>query len=204
DNLGGDRHSVDPEESFRGHIQWEHQQFFPDDWQAQIRAGYVTDPTYLPRWERGTFNNDLPHDVSAYIKHQHDTEAYSLLVQFQPNHIVTTADQLNNSFPDPRIVGVENSDPFSVQRFPELTYHRIGDSFADDQLTFFSDNSASSLKFERSHASLSDYGFLNARLHPPRKAVLPGLPAIGTTGITDDRVYRADLRQEVDWPISLG
>jgi hypothetical protein len=204
DNLGGDRRTVDPSESLRGHVLWEHQQFFSQDWQAQLRAGYVTDATYLPRWERGTFNNGLAHDVSIYLKHQHETEAYSVLAEFQPNNIVTTANQLNNSFPDPATSGVQNSDPYSVERLPELSYHRIGDDLLDDRVTFFSDNLLSSLQFQRSHASLFDFGFQNARGNPHRDAVLPGLPAIGTTGITNDRIFRADLRQEVDWPITAG
>src|SRR5439155_66005 len=41
DNLGGDRRTITPPQTFRGHIQWQHQHFFPNDWQAPIRAAYM-------------------------------------------------------------------------------------------------------------------------------------------------------------------
>ena len=32
----------------------------------------------------------------------------------------------------------------------------------------------------------------------------PGIPSIGQTGVEEDWNYRMDLRQEVDWPFSMG
>jgi hypothetical protein len=34
--------------------------------------------------------------------------------------------------------------------------------------------------------------------------VSPGLPSLGTTGTTDGAVYRGNLRQQIDYPLSLG
>jgi hypothetical protein len=79
---------------------------------------------------------------------------------------------------------------------PQITYQRIGDSFADDHLTLYSNNSASALKFDQSDYSLLRQGF--------PAGLSPGLPSDGLTGLTNDFVYRGDTRQEIDWPFSLS
>ena len=120
--------------------------------------------------------------MSAYVKHQRDTEALTLLAEVQPNDFVTTADLMQ--------------ERLEVEHQPELGYHRIGDSFGDDNFTFFSDNSLSRLLFDPRNVSLSRYGFT-----PGMSA---GIPSLGTTGVTGDATERADFRQEIDYPMSFG
>jgi hypothetical protein len=172
-----------PGYDLRGRVNYEHQHFFPDDWQAQIRIGYVSDPTFLEEWFPQQFYQDLPTDASAYIKRQRDTEAFALLAEVQPNRRVTTSDRL--------------AEQFEVERTPEISYHRIGDSFAADSLTLFSDNTAGGYDFMPNHATLRQQGFL-----PP--TLTPGIPALGLTGIDTATTFRADLRQEIDWPVNAG
>jgi hypothetical protein len=198
DNLGRSRRHVDPDETLRGRVMWEHQHFFPDDWQLQLRTGWVSDPTFRESWFQGEFNEEPPLETSAYIKRQKGSEAMTLLASIQPNNLVTTANGLENVVSVPP--GGAANKPFEVERVPEIGYQRIGESLGDS-LTLFSQNTVSGLHFNESKASLAEYGFHSAS--PGRDAVLPGLPALGTTGTTDDTVYRGDFRQEVDWPFSL-
>src|SRR5690606_19121940 len=86
---------------------------------------------------------------------------------------------------------------------PELGYYRIGDSFADDQLTFFSANTLSVLHFNVSENSLADLGFRNPNARTGERGINPGLPNYGQTGFTDDHVIRGDFRQEIDYPIQI-
>jgi hypothetical protein len=166
----------------RGHAEYEHTHIFPDGWEAQIRLGYISDPTFLEQYFRDDFTEGLPHDTSAYLKHQDQTEALTLLVDAQPNHFVTTSDAQANQF--------------EVERLPEVAYHRIGDSIADNQLTVFSDNSVDGLHFQRSNATLREQGFGGP--------FEPGLPSLGQTGLTSALTFRGDFRQEVDYPITAG
>lgn len=182
DRFGSGRRLVTPEDEFRYRALWEHQHFFPEDWQLQFRAGLVSDPTFLEQWFPDEFRDGLPHDVSAYLKRQRQTEAFTLLANFQPNDFVTTADMLQ--------------EQFEIERLPEIGYHRVGDSFADDRFTLFSNNTISALHFDRSGATLADLGY---RAHRT-----PGLPSLGTTGTTGDTVYRGDWRNEIDYPFSVG
>jgi lipopolysaccharide assembly outer membrane protein LptD (OstA) len=176
------REDDDPE--LRGQALWRHQAFFPYGWQAQVRAGYVSDPTFLEEWFRRDFQQRDPHDVMFYLKHQEQTEALTFLFQFQPNNIVTTADLLQ--------------EQFEVERLPEIGYHRIGDAVMGDHATLVSDNTASVLRFNRTGASLREQGF------PESGDPGPGIPSLGFTGVDTDLTYRTDLRQELNFPFSLG
>lgn len=187
DDLGGDRNDVTPPNDLRGRIFWEHQQFLPDDWQVQIRGGWISDPTFLEEYFDKEFRGIEPMDSSIYLKHQRDSEAISLLVQAQPNDFVTTQEYAQENF--------------EIQRMPELAYQRLGESFADDTLTLYSADSLSRLQFDRSDSTFQDLGYpsFNSGSEP----FSPGLPAEGYTGITSDYVNRGDFRQEVAMPITI-
>ena len=180
DDLG--RANVDPPQDLRYQFLWEHQHFFPNDWQVQVRAGTVSDPTFLEEWFPRDYYNGQPRDLSLYVKRQRNIDAATFAIDYQPLDFVTTADSLQ--------------EQFQVDRLPEIGYHRIGDSWMDDRLTFFSDNSFSGLQFSRSKATLPDQGFVNG--------LSPGLPSVGQTGTIGDTVYRGYFRQEVDYPVSAG
>jgi hypothetical protein len=167
----------------RGWALFEHQHFFPDDWQAQVRLGYVSDPTFLEEWFPNQFYENGPVNESAYLKRQRDTEAFTLLADGQPNRLVTSSDWM--------------ADQFEVEHLPEVGYHRIGDGFAGNALTFFSDNTAGGYAFQPTRATLRQQGFA-----PP--TLTPGMPALGLTGLRENPTWRADFRQEIDWPFSTG
>jgi hypothetical protein len=183
DQLGGERLPVDPPTELRGRLLWEHEHVFPDDWQVQFRAGWASDPTFLEEYYQQEFDDDLPLDAEFYVKHQKDTAALAFVAETDTTNFVTNADR--------------QPDQFDVAHLPELQYHRIGDSIADDELTFFSANSVSRLQFDTSHYSLAQQGY-------GYDGLTPGLPSAGFTGTTNAPVYRGDTRQELDWPIQLG
>jgi hypothetical protein len=182
DSLGGARADVQPPTDTRGRILWQHEHFFPDDWQVQIRAGYVSDPTFMEEYYQSDFDDGLPYDASFYVKHQKDDEALTFLAETDTTTFITNAAAQPNQF--------------DVERMPEIGYRRLGDSIFDDQATLFSTTTADALRFEQSQASLADQGF-----YP---GLSPGLPSAGFTGTTGETVLRGDTRQEVDWPVAIG
>ncbi len=182
DQLGGDRSLVTPPTDLRGRFLWEHQHFLPDDWQIQLRAGYVSDPTFLEEYYQPEFDTTLPYNAEFYAKRQQDTEVLTFLAETDTTRFITNSDR--------------QQEQFDVARLPEITYQRIGDSFADDQLTLFSNNSASALKFDQGAYTLAQQGF--------GPGLSPGLPSDGFTGTTGNIIFRGDTRQEVDWPFSIA
>ena len=181
DDLGRSRVDVEQDE-LRGRVYWEHQHFIPEDWQIQLRGGYVSDPTFLEEWFEDHFDTGQPHDLSLYLKRQRQTEAFTLAANVQPNDFVTTAEM--------------QQEQFEIERIPEVGYHRIGDSLLGDSLTFFSNNRVGGMRFRESDATLAEQGF--------RSGQSPGLPSTGFTGIDDETTYRGDFRQEIDAPFSAG
>jgi len=182
DNLGGNRALVTPPTKLRGRFEWEHEQFLPDNWEVQVRAGYVSDPTFNEEYYQGDFDNGLPFDAEFYAKRQQDTEVLTFLAQTDTTRFITNFDR--------------QQEQFDVARLPEITYQRIGDSVGDDQLTFFGNVSGSALKVDKSAYSIEDQGF--------SPTLSPGLPSDGTTGLPGGFVYRGDSRDELDWPVALG
>jgi hypothetical protein len=182
DRLGDDRANVTPDRDLRGKLLWEHQHFFPDNWQAQVRFGYVSDPTFLEEWSQNEFDTSQPYDASVYLKHQQDTEAFTFLTEVPTRRFITNAD--------------ESQEQVQVEKYPEIGYKRIGDSIADDNLTFYSENSLAALSFKQADVPLIDLGY--------RHSETPGLPSYGETGVSEDTNIRGDTRQEVDYPVALG
>ena len=182
DVLGASRADSTPPEEFRGRLYFEHQHFFPDDFQLQVRMGYLSDSTFMPQWFNDEYQNGLPVNESFYLKHQVDGEVLSIAAEFQPNRAISTAD--------------EEQQNREVSRLPEVTYDRVGDSLLGDHLTLFSDNSAGLYKFDRNTESLAQQGFYTG--------VEPGIPSYAYTGDSGRSVARADLRQEIDFPVDLG
>lgn len=177
------------DQELRGHALYTHQHFFPGDWQAQVRLGYLSDPTFMEQWFRRDFMQGDEHDVSFYVKRQRGTEAATFLLDIQPNNLVTTADLLQ--------------EQFEVERLPEFGYHRIGDGIpfghgATSGITFASNNTLSGLRFNRTGATLREQGFLDDG------SLSPGIPSLGQTGVDGGTTYRGDFRQEVSFPFSMG
>jgi lipopolysaccharide export system protein LptA len=182
DNLGGLRTDVTPPDEFRGRAYLEHQHFFPDDWQAQLRLGWMSDANFRSQYFYDEFRNGSPINESIYLKHQKDSEVFTLLTEWQPNDLVTTSETVQ--------------EQREVEHIPEIGYHRVGDSFADDNLTFFSDNTGAGLRFSRSSATLLEQGF--------GPGLVPGEPSFAYTGDPGTTTWRGDFRQEIDWPINAG
>lgn len=186
DDLGRRRVDVEPEDDVRGRFYWRHQHFFPDNWQVQVTGGYISDPTFLEEWFNRDFRNSAPLDTSIYAKYQDEGDAFTFLTSVQPSDFATTAE-----------VYQEQAE---IERFAEVGYRRIGDSFSNDQFTFFSSNVVSALRHDPSDYSLEELGFRPATVG----RFSPGLPSWGQTGLEDDVNYRGDFRQEVNWPFSLS
>jgi hypothetical protein len=193
DILGRRRGEIPVDEDFRGMVDWRQQTFLPDDWQLQLRAGWVSDATFREEWFEDDFNNGLPLETSLYLKRQHDTEAITFLASVQANNVVTTSDLVQ--------------EQFEIERVPQIGYHRIGDSLWNDKLTFYSNNTVERVRFNVSGANLGEQGYrFGADVRPGR----PSLGLMGETGlggpppVDEDFTNRGDFRQEIAYPVALG
>jgi len=194
DVLSRRRIDVEPDQEMRYRINFEHQHFFPDNWQVQVTGALISDPTFQEQWFRTDFEGQRPLDSALYIKRADQTEAFTFLYSIQPNDFVTSSDLYQ--------------EQAEIERVPEVSYRRIGDAvFAGDDagsgFTFFSDNVASGLRFQKSSAPFfagdGEKGGLGFRAVDS-----PGLPSFGRTGMPSRVTWRGDFRQELDYPFSIG
>ncbi len=187
DTLGRGRIDVTPPTQWRGRFYWEHQHYFPDNWTVQLTAGYISDPTYFEEWYQDQFWTTRPRQTSIYVEHTDQNSNLTFLYSVQPNNFVTSSDLVPSQT--------------EVERVPALTYNRIGDSFLGDSVTTFSQNSISGQRFQPSHYNLTQQGYA---VYNDGFQQSPGIPAIGLTGTPTSVTYRADFREEIDFPFSAG
>lgn len=205
DRPGAERPRVDRDDFFRGRAVWRHQHFLPDDWQVQVQAGYVSDAAFLQQWFRSEFRNNPPVEQSIYLKRTVDQESLSLLVVYDALGLVTSADQLQEFALVPVGSGSERR-PYNIERLPELSYDRIGETLGSSLLTVHSNNTLSGLRYSVARGDLNrDYLFRDLRSTPTIDESFTGLPSTGFTGVNDgDYIARGDTRQEIALPIPMG
>ena len=135
-----------PPDEFRGRAYLQHQQFLPDNWQAQIQLGWVSDATFSEEWFENEYDYNVRLADSAYLKHTDGSEVFTLLAEVQPYGVITDQDFAQEQ---------RGARTLSRDRL-----YRIGDSVADDRLSFFSENTAAALQFSYNGATLRQQGFI--------------------------------------------
>lgn len=117
DDLGRYRKNIEPEEDIRGRFSFRHRQYLPDDWQLTLETSYLSDRNFLESMYRNEFNTDKDQETLLHLKRIWDNQAFSILSKIRINDFETTTDEL-----------------------PSIEYHRTGQSFWDDRLTWYSDS----------------------------------------------------------------
>jgi hypothetical protein len=125
DDLGrtSDRKNLEPENDLRGRFGLRHREYLPDDWQATVEVGYVSDRNFMESMYRSEFNTDKGQETLLYLKQQRDNWALTILGKARINDFENTTEEL-----------------------PTVEYHRKGESFWDHQLTWYSDSRISRLR----------------------------------------------------------
>ena len=85
-------------------------------------------------------------------------------------------------------------NPLIIERLPEISYDRIGDSFGNDKFTSTFNSSIANLHFSEAHDGLAEIGFRTGDSpNTPGDERFAGMPSYGWTGYTDDYVVRGDV-----------
>ncbi|MBI1373778.1 MAG: LPS assembly protein LptD [Phycisphaera sp.] len=199
----GGREQVDPDSENRGRVVWRHRHLLPDNWEASIELAWLSDPTFLEEWYPDDANAEKEYETSIFLKQQRDDWAFTFLAKYDLLDFVPQNDvlQTRGGFGEP-------GAGYTVNKFPELAYHRIANSLWDDRLTWYSENRGSVMQINLPRDSPRDRGF-----SPSEITALYGMGVTGGTeygtllegaGYDDSVRYRLDTRQELDAPIKLG
>jgi len=153
DDFGEERKNIlAPRE--RGRVLVRHKQYLPKDWEVQFELSYYCDENYLEQFFPAEFHAGKEQETLLYAKKQRDNWAFETLLKYRLNRF---AEQTESA--------------------PDLGFHLIGESLADDRLTLFSESHAGA-KRHRIPSAVSD---------------------------THGRFLgRFDTRNEINWPLHLG
>src|SRR5690606_14440999 len=117
DNLGLDRRTIDPEESFRGRTLWNHRQKFADGlfdgWTMQAEVGWISDRTFLEQYYEQEWDERKDQITGIRMKRVVDNRSFSFEGNVQLNHFFT-----------------------ETQWLPRLDHYIIGQNIAGDALTW--------------------------------------------------------------------
>lgn len=176
---------VDPDRDWRGVALWEHQTELDRHWTFQGQASWISDETFITTWRDDDFETRREYETSAYLKHQKDNAALTLLGKFELN------DFISNDY-------LLASRGYQVDKLPEVAYRRYGDSLFWDSVTYSSETSYSHMRMRFNETT------------PRAIGILPGAYPIGLDdpideflldqGLRDGFVHRFDTRHEIAVP----
>ncbi len=192
DEIGG-RRDIDQDGGTRGFYHWQHRQYLENGSELSIESAFVSDETFLEEFFRDEANEAKQYETSIYWKTQEGDQALTFLTRYDLTDFT------------PQLTTLQTPG-YTVDKAPEVTYHRTGTSFADDRLTWFSENRAGFVRARPGEDTPFDRGFGTAA-----SMTLFGIPnttafddSLYAAGVPDEWVFRADSRQEVSAPMDLG
>ena len=132
DQLGSvsSRRNLDPDQDVRGRFSWRHRQWLEDDWQLTTEVGYLSDENFQEWMYRDEFYTDKEQETLVYLKKLRDNWSFSVLGKIRINDFEETTEEA-----------------------PSVEYHRIGQSFWDHQLTWYSDSQVARFRDRESDGS---------------------------------------------------
>lgn len=180
--------TVDPDREWRGVALAEHQTRLSDAWLIQLQGSFISDETFMTAWREDDFTERREFETSAYLKHQQEHSALTLLAKYQ------VQDFLSNDY-------VLASRQYSVDKAPELTYRRYGDSLFD-LFTYSMENRVSRMRLAFQRTTGREIG-----VRPGAFGFDPDLEiddVLRSRGLQSKWINRFDSRHELAMPTQLG
>ena len=176
-------------DEFRGLALWEHRTKLSQYWTMQAQLSYITDETFITSWREEDFRERREYETSLYFKRQKDRAALTMLAKYDLD------DFISNDY-------LLASQPYQVDKFPELTYRRYGDPWLGNKMTYSTENRVSRMR-------------LSLERHTPRELGVSGRAfglgnddqindALQMLGLETKFITRYDTRHELAWPTQWG
>ncbi len=158
-----------------------------------LQLAYFSDQNFVSVFRWDDYLQRREYETSGYLNWESGNNSLSLLVKYNPN------DFLSNAY-------MIASRPYSVDKFPELAYHRYGDSLFGDRVTWTQDYSANIMRLQVQSGTPADLG-INARAFSQNLAFNASqsiTQAYDNAGYDDLMRSRLYTRQELAMPLTLG
>lgn len=180
---------VEPETKTRGVALMEYQTDLSRYWSAQVQMSYISDPTFITSRRPDDFADRREYETSLYLKHQYENAAFTVLAKYDLN------DFISNDY-------LLASKAYSVDKLPEATYRRYGDSLFGDYFSFSTENRLSRMNFNFQDTTPQQIGVRpGAFPFPITQNIRNQFYAQGYPG---EYVSRVDTRNELTMPLHWG
>ena len=180
---------VDPDENFRGVALFENHTKLSDHWTMQLQSSIISDETFITSWREDDFAERREYETSAYLKHQRDNAALTFLAKY------SLQDFISNSY-------LLASRQYMVDKVPEATYRRYGDSLFGDAITYSTENRVTRMSLAFVEKTPNELGVPGAAFGIGGN--VPVSDALFAAGLREKWINRVDSRHELSLPLKPG
>lgn len=181
--------NVQPDDVWRGMAVLEHQTKLSEYWSVQAQLSLISDETFITAWRENEFNERREFESSLYLKYQRENSAFTILGKY------SFEDFLSNSY-------LLASRQYAVDKLPEITYRRYGDSLFGDAVTYSTENRLTRMSLVFEHATPGEIGVRNGAFGIPRDMNISDF--LKARGLRENWVDRFDSRHELALPLHPG
>lgn len=188
---------IERDGEFRGILLAEHRQKIDDKWTMVFEGAWLSDEAVVDAFFEGLGENrrEFTNRIAATRRDRHTL--LTLEAKGQIN------DFISNEY-------LLQSQGYSVSKFPEAVYSRLGDDLLASypgRLTYFSEYRAGLISMNFDEKDARDHGFTSTTL-AERALGIDFDEKLGdslrASGLTEDNVFRADTRHELAAKLNAG
>ncbi len=180
---------VEHNEEYRGVALWEHIMRLDRDWMLQAQVAWISDETFITAWREDDFVERREYETSLYLKRIKGNEALTVLGKTDLNDFVSNDYLLA-------------SRQLQVERLPEFTYRRYGDSWFNDTVTYSGETRVSRLRFNFEDSTPRQLGVRGRAFGINDDDRI--IEALHDAGLRSTFRNRFDSRHEIVMPRSWG
>ncbi|MEE3002421.1 MAG: hypothetical protein VX908_07005 [Planctomycetota bacterium] len=186
--------TMDVPKEYRYAALWEQTMKLSSQWTMQGQLSYFSDSTFVSAWREEDYRERREYETSLYLKREHRNTAFTALGTYSLN------DFISNSW-------LMGSQGYQVNKLPELTYQRFGDSLFGDMFTWSSDYRASRMQIVIPDGTSENNGLRAQMFDSPGVQFRDNQPiseAARYAGLRQSWVNRISTRQELAMPLQWG
>ena len=178
---------VSIEEEMRGQVVGEYRAALSADLYLEAQLSYLSDETWAAAWRQREYESRREYESSLYLNYSPDNTSLSVLARTQLN------DFMSNGW-------AIASQPYFVEKLPEINYDREGDDIAD-VVTWSSTWNFASMRISPTAGTSNSLG-VRPETFGIKDGDIPVKDLYAAAGYEDDSVQRFYTRQEFAVPFS--
>ncbi|MAB83456.1 MAG: hypothetical protein CMJ24_11075 [Phycisphaerae bacterium] len=187
--------SMDVPEDYRYAALWQQTIKLSESWLFQGQFSYISDSTYISAWREDDYRERREYETSLYLKRESRNTAFTVIGKYALN------DFISNSW-------LIASQGYQVNKLPELSYMRFGDSLFGDLLTWSSQYNASRMQIVIPDGTPANSGLRTSTFTNPDGSPFgenePIENAAKYQGLRQSWVNRLSTRQNISMPFQWG